>query len=434
MAEYDFFANGMQTGQALQAALEKKVRRWQDERRAEKLDIAVFVVCGAADGSGYWNMHWDSETFAKLGQIKKGVAVKTLELAIGDVLDNSEYANRCKNRVKFDIYIGQKREQMERLLAAGHIDKVMFAGVPSEPKYRLNQLVVDKQTACEINSIIALLENMNLIYNEWGFSEVDPNPRSVVNLWGPPGTGKTMAVHAIAHKMGKKILVVNYAEIESKYVGDAPKNLIAAFDKAFAEDAIIFFDEADSFLGRRITNVDNGSEQAINSLRSQMLMKLEEFRGIVFFATNLHENYDKAFESRILKHIEFHLPDLESRCRIIESMLPKNDKAPYCANLYDKESGMFNKNVLYELAELTEGLSGREIRNCILFALVESAAEGRISAETIKHVFRKKQNEKKALTAQTHNEKKNLENEIKQKLDNSDYREVSLCDSNNNKK
>ena len=119
-------------------------------------------------------------------------------------------------------------------------------------------------------------------------------------------------------------------------MGDAPKNLVAAFDLALKEDAIIFFDEADSFLGKRITNVSQSSDQAVNSLRSQMLMELEAFNGTVFFATNLHENYDRAFESRILKHIEFVLPDLECRKILVQKKFPK--KAPFDPEIMDADT------------------------------------------------------------------------------------------------
>ena len=35
-----------------------------------------------------------------------------------------------------------------------------------------------------------------------------------------------MTAHAIAHELNKKILIVNYSEIESKYVGETSKNLV----------------------------------------------------------------------------------------------------------------------------------------------------------------------------------------------------------------
>lgn len=48
-------------------------------------------------------------------------------------------------------------------------------------------------------------------------------------LYGEPGTGETMAAHAVAHYLDKDIIEVNYADIESKYVGDTPKNLTRVF-------------------------------------------------------------------------------------------------------------------------------------------------------------------------------------------------------------
>ena len=39
-----------------------------------------------------------------------------------------------------------------------------------------------------------------------------------VNLYGPSGTGKTLAAHAIIHELGLKMIGVDYADIELKYV------------------------------------------------------------------------------------------------------------------------------------------------------------------------------------------------------------------------
>ena len=54
-----------------------------------------------------------------------------------------------------------------------------------------------------------------------------------------------MGAHAIANYLGRKILVVNYADIESKYVGETPKNIRHAFEVAEKTHSIIFFDDAD---------------------------------------------------------------------------------------------------------------------------------------------------------------------------------------------
>lgn len=175
-----------------------------------------------------------------------------------------------------------------------------------------------------------------------------------------------MCAHAIAKMLDKPLLALNYSEIESKYVGDAAKNLKKAFDTATELGAVMFFDEADSFLGKRIENVSHGSDQALNSLRSQMLILLEEFEGVVLFATNLVTNFDKAFESRILDHIKLELPNKEARAAIIDKMLPS--KMPL--------DHRFTQEELLEASDLIDGFAGREIKNAILTMLLDKASLG----------------------------------------------------------
>lgn len=262
---------------------------------------------------------------------------------------------------------------------------------PIRPRYNFEQIILPDTIRQQIKEAISIINNKELIYNTWGFSEVDSIPKSILNFYGPPGTGKTMCAHAIADKLGKKLLALNYSEIESKFVGDAPKNLQRAFEIATEEDCVLFFDEADSFLGKRIQNVNQSADQALNSLRSQMLILLEEHSGVVIFATNLVSNFDKAFQSRILKHIKFDLPNEEARIAIIRKMIPS--KLPLAGPLADSE--------LKELGEMTEGFSGREIKNAILDILLAKASEDKENAMftflDFKRGFENKKKEMEAL-------------------------------------
>ncbi len=234
---------------------------------------------------------------------------------------------------------------------------------PTKPRYNFTEIVLPPSVIDRIMSDLAVIQKQDLIYNQWGFIEIDKVPRSVLNFYGKPGTGKTMCAHAIAAEVNKPLLALNYSEIESKYVGDAPKNLKHAFDTAREIDAVLFFDEADSFLGKRIQNVSQGAEQALNSLRSQMLILLEEFEGIVIFATNLVSNFDKAFESRILDSIEIPLPDREGRAKLLRKTTPS--KLPLARP--------FTEDELLEVSDIIEGLSGREIKNALLKMLLNKA-------------------------------------------------------------
>lgn len=292
----------------------------------------------------------------------------------------------------------------------------------TKPRHTFDKIIIPAKLRSDIAEAIGLIANQDLIYNTWGFASVDSVPKSVLNFYGPPGTGKTMTAHAIAHELKKSLLALNYAEIESKFVGEAPKNLAQAFAQAKKEDAILFFDEADSFLGKRIENVSNGSDQAINSLRSQMLILLEDFGGVVIFATNLVNNFDKAFESRILKHLHFELPDLEARAEIIKTKIP----------IQLPKVTEFHQGDYSALGELADGLSGREIKGVVLEALLKKAyadnANGLFTVSDFVNAFKNKQEEKSKLKAERDNKiKEKISNAIKKKVDQEKTDELIIC-------
>ena len=240
-----------------------------------------------------------------------------------------------------------------------------------DPKYSMDDLIVSDDVSGQLEDVIAILAHQDLIYETWGFETVDKNRRSVVNFYGPPGTGKTMAAHCIAERLGRKIIIANFAEIESKYVGDSPKNLENIFHTAKEKNAVLFFDEADSFLGKRLTSISSSSDQAVNSLRSKLLQLLEDHVGVVVFCTNLLRNYDKAFESWLLFSVKFDLPDADCRRRLILQKIPK--KLPLASPL--------NQDGVNRLVEITEGFSGREIKNAVLKVLCRGAVSSKKTFE-----------------------------------------------------
>lgn len=238
------------------------------------------------------------------------------------------------------------------------------AYVPVEPAYSFDRVILPEDVLAKIESAINILRYERKVFQEWGLYEIQPNPSSALSFFGPSGTGKTMAAEAIAEKLGKKILKVSYADVESKYHGEGPKMVKAIFLAAEKEDAVLFFDEADSLLSKRLTNVSQGSEQAINSMRSQLLICLEEFKGIVIFATNLVVNYDNAFLTRLIS-VEFKDPDVATRKRIwdvhVKSSANKKLNIPLAEDVNTEE-----------LAERYE-FAGREIRNAVISACVNVA-------------------------------------------------------------
>ncbi|MGN0029434.1 MAG: AAA family ATPase [Marinilabiliaceae bacterium] len=288
-----------------------------------------------------------------------------LDLKIQGVLDALTKDYQPANatlRVKLSY---RSKADGEAAPTAKKADDGLASFAPETPRYTFDQIIIPDETRKRIMDALSVVEHRELVYDTWGFAKCDKSPNSILSFYGPPGTGKTMCAHAIAAHLGKPLLAFNYADIESKYVGDAAKNLKKAFETATKLGAIMFFDEADSFLGKRISNVSQGAEQSINSQRSQMLIYLEEFKGVVIFATNLQSNVDKAFESRILAHIKLDLPSREARADIIKGLIPAG--LPLAAPLTADD--------LLRAADAIEGLAGREIKQAVKALLFRKAAE-----------------------------------------------------------
>lgn len=227
------------------------------------------------------------------------------------------------------------------------------------PKVTLDDVFLPAKSKLQIEEALSKIRNYQQIYIDWNFKSVDPSGAgTILNFYGKPGTGKTMTAEALAGTLGKNMISLGMSDVESKFMGETAKNIRAAFECAQKEDALLFFDEADTLLGARLSNVTQGIDNEVNSLRSTMLIELERFEGIIIFATNFEKNYDKAFVSRITQHVCFELPDLEGRRRIWERFL--------CPEIPIEDE---RELLLSKLADGSEGLSGREIRTCMRLTL-----------------------------------------------------------------
>jgi SpoVK/Ycf46/Vps4 family AAA+-type ATPase len=200
----------------------------------------------------------------------------------------------------------------------------LFFGTPTsdlveaiEPRRTFDDVVLPETTLRSLNHALALVRKHDLIFRQWGLAERHSSGLGLAfHFAGAPGTGKTICAEALAYALDQRLLVVRYAELESRWVGQTAKHVAAVFRAAERQNAVLFFDEADTIAGRRFTSLSAAYEREANAIVNVLLHELESFDGVAIFATNLAANIDPAFERRVRTHILFDMPNAEERERI----------------------------------------------------------------------------------------------------------------------
>jgi len=185
------------------------------------------------------------------------------------------------------------------------------------PRRTFEDVVLSPDTVAALDHALQVIRKHELLFHEWGLGERHTSGLGLAfHFAGPPGTGKTICAEALAHALGRHLLVVRYSELESRWGGQTGKHVATVFRAAERQGAVLFFDEADAIAGRRFTMASVGYEREANAIVDVLLREVEQFDGVVIFATNLAASMDPAFERRIGTHILFRLPGVEEREKI----------------------------------------------------------------------------------------------------------------------
>jgi len=142
----------------------------------------------------------------------------------------------------------------------------------------------------------------------------------------------------------------------SKWVGENEQNLAAMFQEAKDEDAILFLDEADSFLRDRSKARAEWSVTQVNEL----LMQIEKFDGIFICATNLMKEIDAAALRRFTFKFEFLPLTEDQRWRMLVN------EAEIDFDSYTREQLETYKNKLSTIKWLTPGDFSCVKRQCLI--------------------------------------------------------------------
>jgi hypothetical protein len=263
---------------------------------------------------------------------------------------------------------------------ANSLRELFFGGQPAtalvealSPRRTFADVVLPPSTRRALDHALIQIRKHDLIFGQWGLGERhDTGLGLAFNFAGPPGTGKTICAEAVAHALSRKLLVVRYAELESQWAGATAKNVAAVFRSAAEQEAVLFFDEADAIASRRFSAPEQGYQREANAVVNVLLRELEEFPGVVIFATNLAANFDPAFERRIRTHILFEMPGLEER------------EAIWHTQIHARRTPLAPDVDFGDLARRYE-VSGGDIKNAVLKAAQMAIAEPGPDAEKSIH-------------------------------------------------
>jgi len=231
------------------------------------------------------------------------------------------------------------------------------------PRRTFDDVILPPATRRALDQALVQVTSFDLIFNKWGLGERHSSGMALAfNFAGPSGTGKTICAEAVAQRLGRPLMIVRYAEVESMWMGETPKNVAAVFRLAREQGAVLLFDEADAIAARRSTSVEHSFQRESNTVVSVLLQELEAFNGVVIFATNMAVNFDPAFERRIRTHVLFQMPGVEEREQIWRVQMHPV-RTPLAPDV--------NFRVLAERYEA----SGGDIHNAVLKAAMMAASE-----------------------------------------------------------
>jgi vacuolar protein-sorting-associated protein 4 len=280
-------------------------------------------------------------------------------------------AQECVDRVRYLSGIKKKSQgPVDGLVAPPKVDATIAEPVPTtkaepeldEEEKRLREMISDtiitERPSIKMSEVAGLEDAKQAIDDAIIAPMKHPElfigkarqPWRGILFYGPAGCGKTLVAKAVAAEVNATFFNVSAANIVSKWLGESERLVMNLFELARKnQPAIIFIDELDS-IGVSRSGDDVGGERR---LKTQLLTELqglassEDERVTLIGATNLPWELDFALRSRFEKKIHVPLPNRKARAKIFEIHMEDVEVSP---------------TIEYEeLADLTEGYSGRDI-------------------------------------------------------------------------
>ncbi|PAV63701.1 hypothetical protein WR25_07809 [Diploscapter pachys] len=190
-----------------------------------------------------------------------------------------------------------------------------------------------------------------------------------VMFYGPPGTGKTLFAKSLAQHSG-----LDYAILTGGDVAPMGRDGVSAIHKVFdwanssKKGLVIFIDEADAFLQKR--SKGTMSEDTRAALNAFLYRTGEQSRRcMLIVASNQPEQFDWAVNDRLDQLVEFALPGRDERERILLQYFDQHIATPATSGSRSQRLKLAEFDWVKKCAEIadrTEGLSGRELSKLVI--------------------------------------------------------------------
>jgi ATP-dependent 26S proteasome regulatory subunit len=229
---------------------------------------------------------------------------------------------------------------------------------PDEMEMTLDDLVLTVDQEEEIEKVVKAIEHREYLA-EIGLREIGK-----LLFVGPPGTGKTSVARALAHELDLPFVEVKLSMITSQYLGETAKNVDKAFEVAKRLAPCIFFmDEFDFVAKTRASDEHAAIKRAVNTLlKSIDEISLIRDDALLIGATNHPDQLDAAAWRRFDEIVNFPKPDEPMRSDILRVITRRMD-----IENFDPD----------ELATVTEGLTGSDLRLVLREAVLDALTEER---------------------------------------------------------
>jgi ATP-dependent 26S proteasome regulatory subunit len=283
----------------------------------------------------------------------------TLAFAIGEQVDvDYERARESNRPIHADrVWIDGLLDEMFDEDDEEMLDLVDVRA-PEEVEITLDDLVLTRDQEGEIEKVMKAIEHRDYLASI-GLREIGK-----LLFVGPPGTGKTSVARALARQLELPFVEVKLSMITSQYLGETAKNVDKTFEVAKRlSPCILFMDEFDFVAKTRSSDEHAAIKRAVNTLlKSIDEVSLIQDDVLLIGATNHPDQLDAAAWRRFDEIVNFPKPDRNMRSDILRIVTRRMDIDGFEPD---------------ELADLTEGLTGSDLRLVLREAVLDALTEER---------------------------------------------------------